>query len=196
MRFLKMLSVALPILIVASSLSAVAGTVQLQFNGNGPYSYTAATYPYYFTVNGNQNVWLMCIGYNEHVTYGEQWQAEVMSVSQYGKHIHNPLLAEELAYLFTLARTDKGADPTINAEAWFLKEGNPTPQAGLSLLKGFHPGSYSDVEVYVPTHNHTGWTDGEPQTFMGSSPVPEPSSLLMMGTGILGLAGVIRRKLS
>jgi hypothetical protein len=196
MRFLKMLSVALPILIVASSLSAVAGTVQLQFNGNGPYSYGAATYPYYFTVNGTQSAWLMCIGYNEHVTYGEKWEAKEMTVDAYGKSINNPLLAEQLAYLFTLARADQGANPKVNAEAWFLKEGQPSSAAPLTLLSGFHRGTYSDVHVYVPTENHQGWTEGEPQTFLGTSPVPEPSSLLMMGTGILGLAGVIRRKLS
>jgi hypothetical protein len=44
----------------------------------------------------------------------------------------------------------------------------------------------------------TGAISGYPSSLVFSvfgTPVPEPSSILMLGTGILGLAGVVRRKL-
>ena len=194
MRSLKLLSVVLLLLLVASSLPAVAGIVNLQFNTTGPYSYGYPTYPYYFTVNGTTPESLMCIGYNEHITYGESWQANEMTVAAYGALINDPLKAEELAYMYTLALADGGANSTINAEAWFINEGVPSPEPDAALMAGFTPGAYSNVSVYVPTSNQIGWTEGVPQTFLGST--PEPSTLLILSSGVLGLAGVLRRKIN
>ena len=181
------------LLLAASSLPAVAGTVNLQFNTTGSYSYGPPTYPYNFIVNGTTPESLMCIGYNEHITYGESWQATEMTVGAYGALIGDPAKAEELAYLYTLARADGGANSAINAEAWFINEGQPAPEPDAALLAGFTPGSYSTVRVYVPTGDQTGWTDGVPQTFLGST--PEPGTLLTLGSGMIGLAGLMRKRL-
>jgi PEP-CTERM motif-containing protein len=193
MKSRKTLAITILFLLVATALSASAGTVNLQFNSTGPYSYGFPTYPYYFTVNGTTPESLMCIGYIEHITYGERWQATEMSVAAYGAMIGDPVKAEQLAYLFTLAVADGGANSSVNAEAWFINEGQPAPEPDAALLAGFTPGPYSNVVVYVPTSDQTGWTDGVPQTFLGST--PEPSTFLTLGSGLIGLAGLARKRL-
>lgn len=195
MKMPKLLSTMFLLLLAASALPAVAGTVNLQFNSTGSYSYGPPTYPYNFTVNGTTPESLMCIGYNEHITYGESWQATEMTVAAYGALISDPLKAEQLAYLYTLALADGGANSAINAEAWFINEGQPAPEPDAALLAGFTPGAFSAVRVYVPTTNQTGWTDGVPQTFFGTGTTPEPSTFLTFGSGILGLAGLARKRL-
>lgn len=53
------------------------------------------------------------------------------------------------------------------------------PGFGSSNIEGWYPGRVEDPGVYVP--------------LSAPNPVPEPSTLLMIGSGMIGLAGIRRR---
>lgn len=57
------------------------------------------------------------------------------------------------------------------------------------------PSFYAGYELYVPIAGSQPWGDGLPQTFIGPAPiVPEPSSLILFGSGLLSAAGALYRR--
>ena len=180
--------------ILTLSLAASATTVDMQFNGAVGGSYNGVyTYPYNVSVDG-QNQLLMCVGFNEHIVDGETWQATVESIV--GTH------DQELAWLFLQAEqtSDFGVKAEINAAAWALNEGSPeldeAAQFWLSQAtsQNFTDGEFQNVVKYMPIDGTQSWQGEMPQEFLGDAPVPEPSTLMMLGTGVLGVAGFVRRK--
>ena len=114
------------LLVVMSSLPAAAGIVNMKFLGRPQATKYAGvyTYPYDLKVNGGPTQWMMCIGYNEHISAGETWKANVFSVGSLDPNTY--LVDYEAAFLFKMAVADHGTHPEINAAAWWLLEGAPT----------------------------------------------------------------------
>ena len=54
---------------------------------------------------------------------------------------------------------------------------------------------YSTAGVLLSSGPYVGYTLGG-EFDMGATPTPEPGTLVMFGSGILGLAGVLRRKIN
>ena len=182
------------------SVPATAGVVDMQFTGlpgNNSYS-GVASYPYNISVNGGSNQWMMCIGYNDHIEGGETWQAHVASVGSLDLLTH--AIDYEAAFLFKMAVADHGVNSNVNAATWYLFEGVPglTSEAAalvaLAKSRTYVQGEFSDVLLYSAIPGTESGNMGKAQDFLGTT--PEPDTLAMFGTGLIGLAGVLRRKYS
>ena len=178
---------------------AMARTVNMQFTGlpTGNNYWGVASYPYDVSVDGGPNQLMMCIGYYEHIEGGETWKADVISIGSLDPTTH--LLDYEAAYLFKQAVATGGGDPNLNAAAWYIFEGAPglTPeaQAWVTLAQNqiYTKGEFADIFLFKAIPGTESGNIGTAQDFLAST--PEPTTLMMCGTGIIGLAGVLRRKL-
>jgi hypothetical protein len=209
---LILFAVALCALLLCPS-KGYADTVTLTLESvGGQSSGPAYVYPYYFSINGSTTlIPLMCVSYENEVYIGETWTATVLPVTgtQY----------LDAGYIFSLANAP-GASATTIAEAqwanWELFDPNDS-----NLLGNVPAGYQSDINtilanglafaqsdpdlsqfanfnIFVPINGTQPNADGLPQTFFGDPPggAPEPSSYLLFGTGLLGLAAIWYRRRS
>jgi hypothetical protein len=204
-----------------SPLKAYAESVTMQFTGvGGNNSGGVYTYPYDFIVTPtgggpSQDLSLMCISFNQEIflqTPNETWTATVVTAGSLGA------FDEEEAYLYTQAVANASSNTTMSGAAnwadWALGEsstlagqksflashisGTELTDADnyLTGLSGVNLAPYADYLVYVPVPNsELPLSDGLPQTFVGGPPpVPEPSSLILFGSGLLAAAGAFYRR--
>jgi PEP-CTERM motif len=198
MKSSSLLSVIILLFVLAMALPSAAATADMQFTGlpTGNNYFAVPSYPYDVTVNGGPDRWMMCLGYNEHINGGETWKATVASVGSLDLSTH--LLDYEAAFLFKMAVADHGADSDLNAAAWWLFEGSPSLTPGAQFLvtlaqsQSYQQGEFSDVTLYTAIPGTENSNLGTAQDFLSTT--PEPGTLVLVGSGMIGMAGLLRRK--
>lgn len=184
---------------VTVKLTSVGGN-----NAGGVY-----TYPYYVSINGNAAVAMICDSFDNQVIVGETWQANVVGLLS-GKGLFGAQLLDYKAAGLIFKSILNGTLTNVNAanyaiwglfstnaqnSSYFQSSGAGAIEAQYLALAATAPNSaFSGLVLYTPIPGTQSW-GGTAQEYIGYTAVPEPGSLALFGTGLLSLAGMVRRKL-
>ena len=213
MKVPKLFASALFVSSILLGSSAFADTVTF-IGATGPSVGGVIVAPYQIqdsAILGGATIDVICDDYVDHVSSGDTWtgQLETFSISGilspgalFGSS--NTTLYDEAVYLYSEFLNGSADAGGANYAIWGLFDpsltSNPsyTGTDAAALLSAITPSElssfdYSPYDVITPTS--LGSTGEPPQEFIykDAAPTPEPSSLLLLSSGLVGL-GFMKRK--
>ncbi len=199
---MKKLASLLPVIcLVVLSISAKADTLTFNTNPSG-----TEIGPYSLTLNTGATTTqlsLFCMNDTNYIQSNESWGVNVVNgASFFGSTAGSTgFKYEQEAYLYSLYNGSNATD--IQDALWTVFHPSTSNQNGataglLTAAANFNYTadflSHSTFYIWDGGKISNQYGDYPPQNFVGSSPVPEPSTLALFGSGLLGLAGFARRK--
>ncbi|HTS36009.1 MAG TPA: PEP-CTERM sorting domain-containing protein [Candidatus Solibacter sp.] len=216
MRFRRLslvLFVALATLVLAHT--AFANSVTMTYQGHqGVVAQNGSPfigYPYYYSINGSSTLTpLLCDSFDNNVTLGQTFKA---TVSPFLKGIANSMFGPSMTLDYKAAglifKSMLAGNLTTTQAQWAVwglfsanAQNNPyfTTIGGaaidaqyLTLAQNAPNSAYAGLLLYTPIGAKAGMG---PQEYIGYGTVPEPTTLTLLGAGLIAVATAARRKFS